>query len=61
MRPFHPSEFESQDEHNERLRIIMAMNERVAKCMPRIVYDHKNDTVNIYTEKDGFSWKDDKK
>ena len=48
------------DEHNERLRIIMAMNERVAKSMPRVVYDRKNDTVNLYTEKDGFSWKDQK-
>lgn len=51
----------SKEEHDEQIKVIMAMNERIAKCMPRVVYDRKNDTVNVYTEKDGFSWKDGKK
>lgn len=57
MRTFHESEFDTPEEHNERLKAIMAMNERVAKCLPRVVYDRKNDTVNVYTAKDGFVWK----
>ena len=61
MRMADPHWSETQEEHSERLKAVMAMQSKMAKSMPRIVYDHRNDTVNVYTEKDGFVWKDGKK
>ena len=58
MRMADPHWSETQEEHSERLKAVMAMQSRMAKSMPRIVYDHRNDTVNVYTEKDGFVWKE---
>ena len=60
MRMADPYWSETQEEHSARLSAVMAMQARMAKKMPRIVYDHRNDTVNVYTEKDGFVWKNQK-
>lgn len=58
MRAISPYWSETQEEHSERLAAVMAMQARQAKKIPRIVYDHRNDLVNVYTEKDGFVWKE---
>jgi len=57
MRGMHPTDFMDDDERREHLKSIMAMQEKMAKHLPRIVYDRKNDTVNVVTTKDGLSWK----
>lgn len=58
MRNIHPTDFMDDDERREHLQSIMAMQARMAKSLPRVVYDRKNDTINVITAKDGLSWKD---
>lgn len=57
MRNIHPLDFMDDDERREHRNAVMAMQAEMAKHLPRIVYDHKNDTVNVVTTKDGLSWK----
>lgn len=47
----------TEEEHSKALKAAMEMNARMAKVLPRIVYDRKNDTVNVITEKHGLSWR----
>lgn len=58
MRNLHPTYGMEDDERREHLQAIMAMQARMAKHSPRVVYDRKNDTINVITAKDGLSWKD---
>lgn len=55
---FHPTDFMSDQERSQHLKDIMAMNERIWKNAPRVVYDHKNDNINIVCGKKKV-WNDD--
>lgn len=58
MRNLHPTYGMDDDERREHLQAIMTMQARMAKSSPRVVFDRKNDTINVITAKDGLSWKE---
>lgn len=47
MANFHPTDFMTAEERSQHLKDIMAMNKRIWKNAPRVVYDRKNDTINV--------------
>lgn len=56
----HPAQFYTDEERREARNAIMRQYAEMAKHLPRLVYDYKNDTVNVYTPSSGFTWKNEK-
>lgn len=55
MLNFHPRSYLSDDEYSQLLTDVMKMQAKIWKNAPRVVYDHKNNDINVRCGND-YMW-----
>lgn len=56
MNNIHPRSYLSDDEYSQLLTDVMKMQAEIWKNAPRVVYDHKNNDINIRCGND-YVWR----